>query len=446
MIHVFGVAAANPMSSRTLPVRVAILALLSMAAAGAHADSPALERARSSLDAEDWSASAEAYREIARADPESGPAWSGLAAALFGAGEHGAAVDALERALALEYEVEQTTFELARVHAASGEPGRALERLEELARVGSTARLRLANAAEFDSMRGSPEFDRVLHALRPCRAAEYRQFDFWLGEWNVTNAAAPQRPATRNRITATQDGCAVLEEYETPSGYSGVSVSYYDAATESWNQTWIDNQGRPIVHSGGLDDGRMILVDSPTGDRPLDRTTWSQLKDGRVRQHWERSADGGESWDTVFDGYYVRAGDSRRIDGRPPTDNASLRRDLERIVDDLAGNPGDWTFMYAGVRMRLITDEEYDRMRIFAPITDLENLEEDQVMAMLHANFDRALDAKYALWQGGAWSIFTHPLADLSRDQLIDAVRQVASLVHTFGNGYSSMDIGFGGG
>lgn len=139
---------------------------------------------------------------------------------------------------------------------------------------------------------------------KPCSAPEYRQFDFWLGDWDVENAAVPGR-ISRNRISSTNGGCTLLEQYTAPSGYAGSSLNFYDAARGVWHQTWIDNQGQPLYLEGGLQDGAMVLA--TTGDAvDRQRITWTPLPDGRVRQHWEATQDGGRSWTTVFDGYYSK--------------------------------------------------------------------------------------------------------------------------------------------
>jgi hypothetical protein len=127
------------------------------------------------------------------------------------------------------------------------------------------------------------------------------------------------------------------------------------------------------------------------------------------------------------------------------TDNAVLTELLEQIVGDFEGEVGRWNFTYLGVEMILLTNEEYDRMRVIAPVADSGELSEIQLRVLLEANFNRALDAKYALFEGNVWSIYVHPLSNLSKTQLISALRQVASLRHTYGTSFSSMDILFGG-
>jgi len=432
------------MLARIVPITVALLSLSAVVAGVGEAP---LATARALLEAEDWPGAVAAYRELAEGDPGSGPAWFGLGQALSGVGDREGAIRAFEKAIDLEFQVELATYEIARAHASGGDGEEAIVWLRRLAAAGSTARLRVNRTPEFEPLRGTPEFERALEALQPCRAPEYRQFDFWLGEWDVKNAAQPDRPSTHNKITRAQDGCVIVEEYDTPAGYTGISLSYYDRVSDRWHQTWIDNQGVPIVHSGGLRDGKMVLSDSPAEGKPINRTTWSPLGDGRVRQLWESSNDGGESWTKLFDGYYAkRLQQPGTLASRPRTDNRILAGYLERIVDDLDGEAGDWSFEYGGVKIRLIADEEYDRVRIMAPIARIEDLEEQQVLATLHANFDRAIDARYAMWQGGVWSVFAHPLGELSREQLISAIRQVSSLVRNFGTSYSSVDIGLGSG
>lgn len=160
--------------------------------------------------------------------------------------------------------------------------------------VGFAGCLLLAGAALAQQPQGPP----------PCTAPEYRQFDFWLGDWNVESPASPGR-VSRNRITRTNGGCTLLEQYTTPSGYEGSSLNFYDASRKLWHQTWIDNQGGSLHLDGGFDGESMVL--STTADpQNVQRITWTPLPDGRVRQHWESTADGGKTWSTVFDGFYAR--------------------------------------------------------------------------------------------------------------------------------------------
>ncbi len=116
-------------------------------------------------------------------------------------------------------------------------------------------------------------------------------------------------------------------------------------------------------------------------------------------------------------------------------------------VDRIPGSedsPGRWKIVYMSRELFVITDESANRMRIMTPILEEENLDSDDLKVLLEANFDRALDAKYSLYQGLLWSSFTHPLEELTVEQLKDALKQVATLADRYGDTYSSTDLVFG--
>jgi len=140
-----------------------------------------------------------------------------------------------------------------------------------------------------------------------CTAAEHRQFDFWLGTWDVTQK---DKPAGVNRITADLKGCVLVEQWTSASGGRGTSLNFYDRTDRSWHQTWIDAQGGALLLKGGLRGPNMVLESESAPDAKgastVQRITWSPQADGGVRQHWESSSDGGKSWTTAFDGRYVR--------------------------------------------------------------------------------------------------------------------------------------------
>jgi hypothetical protein len=145
----------------------------------------------------------------------------------------------------------------------------------------------------------------------PCSGEELRQFDFWLGEWEVHRwgKERSEDPAI-NRISKILGGCALREEYtNAKQGYTGTSLNFYDPISKDWHQTWIDSGGQPLYLTGGWADGKMTLSDDPQDQRPKSRITWTPQDDGSVRQTWELSRDGGATWKTFFDGHYVRRGD-----------------------------------------------------------------------------------------------------------------------------------------
>lgn len=148
--------------------------------------------------------------------------------------------------------------------------------------------------------------------LRPqeCDAPEYRQFDFWVGEWDVTGPDG--KPAGTNRITRILKDCVLLEEWTGAGGTGGKSFNIWSRADRKWHQTWVSDTGTVLQLEGALKDGAMVMEGvsmTADGSTVRNRITWSVIDgDGdRVRQHWEQSRDNGRTWTTAFDGTYTRA-------------------------------------------------------------------------------------------------------------------------------------------
>ena len=139
-----------------------------------------------------------------------------------------------------------------------------------------------------------------------CDAAPFREFDFWLGEWNVHTPDG--KLAGVNRIEREYGGCVVHERYDTSRGYRGESLNIYDASRKRWHQTWVDSAGTLLLLEGGFTGGSMVLEGSTVGDdgkAVRHRITFTPNANGSVRQHWE-STDATGAWTTAFDGTYTR--------------------------------------------------------------------------------------------------------------------------------------------
>jgi hypothetical protein len=138
------------------------------------------------------------------------------------------------------------------------------------------------------------------HAATPpaaCSSPEHRQFDFWLGDWQVHKPDGAF--AGINRITREYNGCVIHERYATGKGYSGESLNAYDAARKVWHQTWVDDSGLLLTLEGRWTGKSMVM------EGGKQRITWTPNADGTVRQLWE-AADGKGAWSVVFDGRYTK--------------------------------------------------------------------------------------------------------------------------------------------
>lgn len=143
-------------------------------------------------------------------------------------------------------------------------------------------------------------------ADKPCASDSHAQFDFWLGEWNVTRPDGTL--AGTSRIEKILDGCVVLENWQSAtSAYSGKSFNTFDPSSGKWQQVWVDNAGATIHFSGARSGDTMDMSSSQaTAEGTLEtRMTFTANADGSVRQWWRQRTNGGE-WETLFDGVYRR--------------------------------------------------------------------------------------------------------------------------------------------
>ena len=118
-----------------------------------------------------------------------------------------------------------------------------------------------------------------------------------------------------------------------------------------------------------------------------------------------------------------------------------------RRIDEEAERQGNvWQFKVEGVSVSVITDPNADRMRILAAVIEVDKLQPESLMRLLQANFDTALDARYAIAQNILWGTFIHPLSALDDAEFLSGLGQAVNLVFTFGTSYSSGLFSFGGG
>lgn len=144
----------------------------------------------------------------------------------------------------------------------------------------------------------------------PCTTEPaFRQFDFWLGEWAVTDRSDGSY-AGENRVTKIEGDCAVREEWTGSEGGTGTSLNYYNPVTGKWRQIWVASGNYSLEIEGGLRDGSMVMEGEIYYYR-MDakysfRGTWTPEKDGSVRQHFEQFDEESGEWRDWFDGRYVR--------------------------------------------------------------------------------------------------------------------------------------------
>lgn len=146
---------------------------------------------------------------------------------------------------------------------------------------------------------------------RPAPSASHgnsRQFDFWLGEWDLTQ---PNGGQGENIVTLELDSSVVQEAFNGQPAIQliGRSISVFVPRENLWKQTWVDNQGGYLDFTGGLVEGRMILsraAFNPEGEPIILRMVWHNITSDSLDWNWERSNDSGKSWENLWQIHYKR--------------------------------------------------------------------------------------------------------------------------------------------
>jgi len=149
-------------------------------------------------------------------------------------------------------------------------------------------------------------------APKPCAAPEYRQFDFWVGDWAAYDAKGNLQG--HNLVEKVYSDCVIQENWRGVQGGTGSSFNIYDSTRKVWHQTWVSNSGMLLTLEGHLQGKDMVMVGKQVdakGAPILNRITWMPTADG-VHQVWDTSADDGKTWQVIYDGFLRPAKDEHK--------------------------------------------------------------------------------------------------------------------------------------
>jgi hypothetical protein len=151
---------------------------------------------------------------------------------------------------------------------------------------------------------------------KPCSAPQAREFDFWIGAWELTwngpQMGVPEGKQGKavNVVQRILGGCVIQENFTAPAGvFLGKSWSVYNPANNAWKQTWVDNSGSYLLFSGGYKNGSMELRTDPVKRNEkilVYRMVFKDIAADSLKWDWQRSGDGGKSWVDVWNIRYVR--------------------------------------------------------------------------------------------------------------------------------------------
>ena len=273
------------------------------------------KEANGAYEAKNWERAAKLYEELSKEMTTPPPrVWLRLGAAMRSLGRYEEALAAFERAgqsgagLFGEYGK-------AAVYVALNQPEKAFASLDKAVQQGYADPDALTSDPDLSVLRNDPRFARIIEQAkknqRPCAyTPENRQFDFWLGEWNVSTTQGAV-PSGNSKIELILEDCVVQENWKSlNSPYAGRSYNIYNASLKRWEQYWVDNVGGNIFFYGGLKDGVMDYwtddLPQPDGTKLKRHLQFFKLGPDSVRQFSQGSSDGGKSWQVEYDFTYIR--------------------------------------------------------------------------------------------------------------------------------------------
>jgi hypothetical protein len=277
------------------------------------ASTPTWQEAGVAYQKGDWKASAAAYEAITKREPQNGRAWYRLGTSYLKQGRLKDAVPAFLKSEAIG-ENPIVRYNLACTYTKMGDSTQAFAWLEKAVAAGYRGTESMKQDEDLAPLRSSAHFASIVRRVewneRPCaHLAENRQFDFWVGEWDVKSPEGS--PAGKSSITVENGDCWIHEHWTGGIAGKGESFNFYNPTTKKWHQTWVDDQGGVAEFEGDFRDGAMRLEGYRQGtanNRIPAKLTFTPNPDGTVRQLGENSMDGGTTWTVIYDLTYVKRG------------------------------------------------------------------------------------------------------------------------------------------
>lgn len=138
---------------------------------------------------------------------------------------------------------------------------------------------------------------------------------------------------------------------------------------------------------------------------------------------------------------------SAQTQGAEPQMTLPRMAEIVQALDpDAQFSGGGFSLVIDDIPVLIVTDVQANRMRAIVPIRSAETMTPEEMQRVMQANFDTALDARYAVAQGQLWGVFLHPFKELEQDQFISGIAQTVNVAKTYGSLYSSGAAQFGGG
>lgn len=273
-------------------------------------------KADETYQAKNWSEAARLYGTIAPAQPKNVRAWYRLGVSLHGLGKQDEAIAAYQKCLQTGGPVGAAEYGIGLAYASKRDEENAFKYLQKSTEDGFSDAGRLNGDEELSVLRSDARFAKIVeqanHNLKPCAYnPANRQFDFWVGEWQVETADGAT-PAGDSKIELILGDCVIQENWTSGgnTGYQGKSYNIYNPDLHRWEQFWNDNAGGMIHFYGNLKDGVMDYytdeIPQKDGTKLKRHLQFIPIGPDKVRQFSQGSTDSGKTWNAEYDFIYNR--------------------------------------------------------------------------------------------------------------------------------------------
>jgi tetratricopeptide (TPR) repeat protein len=266
-------------------------------------------RADSLFRAQNWEASAEAYDKITKANPnpKNGLTFNRLGFSYYHLGKYNEAVSPYRRAIAISKNP-TVMYNLACTFNKINQKDSCFQWLEKAALGGFNQYQYIIQDEDLKNLKGDKKFESIVNKIKinamPCLAmTEYRQLDFWIGEWRVMDTKTGML-AGSSKIDLILDDCVILENWQPTAGFAAKSFSLFDAKEKKWKQTYVTADGQLMEFINGQVVNEALQFTLKSG-KDFRRMTFSKAGTDQVRQVGELSQDG-KMWSVEYDLTYNR--------------------------------------------------------------------------------------------------------------------------------------------
>jgi tetratricopeptide (TPR) repeat protein len=272
--------------------------------------SPEMVAANKLVQDKKWKEAENAFDKIVKSEPKNARAWFMLGLSKHSQGKWKEAIEAFKK----NVELANAPFGMYNVAAGYSQLNKkdeAFEWLEKALTNGAAFGSNISADADFANIKGDTRFKKMLEIvdqqINPCMySAEARQFDFWIGDWDVF---VQGRKVGENLVEREVNGCILVENWKNTGGGTGKSINVYNAVRKKWKQFYVGSQGAVLEFEGEYKD-KILHMTSETidtaGAKTMHILEFRDLPDKTVRQLWKQSTDNGKTWNTVWDSIYKR--------------------------------------------------------------------------------------------------------------------------------------------